>query len=48
MTSAFIFLITMAILFIVAYNWIKAIDYMQENHPDYKGEDLFGEDVDTK
>ena len=48
MTSAFIFLITMAVLFIIVYNWVKAIDYMHKNHPDYKGEDLFGEDVDTK
>ena len=44
MTAATIFLITMATLFIVVYNWIKGIDYMKENHPDYKGKDLFGED----
>jgi hypothetical protein len=48
MKSAIIFLITFAILFIVVYNWIKGIDYMQKNHPDYKGKDLFDEDVDTK
>jgi hypothetical protein len=48
MKSAIIFLITFAILFIVVYNWIKGIDYMQKNHNDYKGEDLFDEDVDTK
>ena len=23
---------------------VKGIDYMQKNHPDYKGEDLFDED----
>ena len=23
--------------------WIIGIDYMQKNHPDYKGDDLFGE-----
>jgi hypothetical protein len=22
--------------------WIIGIDYMQKNHPDYKGDDLFG------
>jgi hypothetical protein len=44
MTAATIFLITMATLFIVVYNWIKGIDYMKENHPDYKGKDLFGEE----
>lgn len=46
MKSATIFLVVMAILFVVVYNYIKAIDYMQDNHPDYKGEDLFDEDVD--
>jgi hypothetical protein len=48
MKSAIIFLITFAILFIVVYNWVRGIDYMQKNHPDYKGEDFLGEDVDTK
>ena len=48
MKSAIIFLITLAILFIVVYNWIKGIEYMQKNHNDYKGEDFLGEDVDTK
>ncbi len=47
MKSAIIFLITMAILFVVVYNYIKAIDHMQEKHSDYKGEDFLGEDVDT-
>lgn len=28
--------------------WVQGIDYMQKNHPDYKGEDLFGEDEDLK
>ena len=43
MKSATIFLITMAVLFIVVYNWIKGIDYMKKNHPDYKGEDFLEE-----
>lgn len=25
--------------------WINAIDYMKENHPDYKGEDLIDDDL---
>jgi hypothetical protein len=25
--------------------WINAIDYMDKNYPDYKGEDLFDEDL---
>ena len=37
------------ILFIwLAWNWVKGIDYMQKNHPDYKGEDLFDEDLKDK
>lgn len=47
MKSATIFLIVMAILFVVVYNWVKGIEYMQKNHPNYRGEDLFDEDVDT-
>jgi hypothetical protein len=23
--------------------WVNGIDYMSKNHPDYKGDDLFGE-----
>ena len=39
------------IIFIVAstafisWRWVKGIDYMMKNHPDYKGEDLFDEDI---
>lgn len=32
------------LLFAFVYNWIRGIDYMAENHPDYKGEDLFDEE----
>jgi len=28
---------------IVALFWVRGIDHMKENHPDYKGEDLFGD-----
>lgn len=34
------------VLFVVILLWISAIDYMKKHHPDYKGEDLFGEDDD--
>lgn len=27
------------------YLWVNAIDYMKENHPDYKGEDLIDDDL---
>lgn len=31
---------------IVSIFWVQAIDHMKENYPDYKGEDLFGDDLD--
>ncbi len=34
--------------FVITYNWLRGIEYMQKNHPDYKGEDFLGEDIDTK
>jgi hypothetical protein len=34
------------VLLIVILLWISGIDYMKKNHPDYKGEDLFGEEED--
>jgi len=24
----------------LSWSWVKGIDYMKENHPDYKGEDF--------
>jgi hypothetical protein len=27
---------------IIAVLWVRGIDYMHKNHPDYKGDDLFG------
>ena len=29
---------------IVAFFWVRGIDYMKENHPDYEGDDFFGKD----
>lgn len=26
---------------IITFFWVRNIDYMKKNHPDYKGEDLF-------
>ena len=28
----------------IAIIWVRGIDYMQTNHPDYKGLDLFDEE----
>ena len=32
------------LLFSFVYNYIRGIDYMVKNHPDYEGEDLFNEE----
>jgi len=31
---------------LISWSWVRGIDYMKENHPDYKGEDFLdcGED----
>lgn len=34
----------LAILFSLVWLWAGGIDYMQRNHPDYKGYDLFDEE----
>ena len=26
----------------LSWRWVEGIDYMHKNHPDYKGDDLFG------
>ncbi len=42
-----IYVMLVGIIFLVislAYNYVRGIDYMNENHPDYKGEDMYGEE----
>jgi hypothetical protein len=38
------FLILLLIIIPLSIRWVKGIDYMKQNHPDYKGLDLFNED----
>ena len=38
-------LIVTSISTFIAVFWVRGINYMHENHPDYKGEDLFDEDL---
>ena len=33
---------------VISLLWVRGIDYMHKNHPDYKGHDLFDEDEDEK
>ena len=30
---------------IVSFFWVRGIDHMQKNHPDYKGEDFLNWDI---
>jgi hypothetical protein len=39
-----IFALTAILLGSLVWLWVGGIDYMVKNHPDYKGEDLFGEE----
>jgi hypothetical protein len=43
------FISILIILFATAslsYFWVRGIDFMKENHPDYRGEELFDEEDD--
>lgn len=35
-----VFLLELVIAVIISYLWVRGIDNMQKNHPDYKGEDF--------
>jgi hypothetical protein len=43
--SIFFVLLTPIVISIL---WVRGMDYMHKNHPDYKGHDLFDEDEDEK
>jgi len=34
------YLLMVGVVAIISYFWVQGIDYMKENHPDYKGEDF--------
>ena len=38
-----LFVVLFMLLFtgIISWLWVRGIDYMKENHPDYKGKDFF-------
>jgi hypothetical protein len=38
-----VYVLMFFVVAIISYLWVRGIDYMKENHPDYKGDDLFGE-----
>ena len=43
-----VFLLMAVITGIISYLWVRGIDYMKENHPDYKGDDFLNLDEDDK
>ena len=38
-----LFVIILVIFAPICWLWVRGLDDMQKNHPDYKGNDLFGE-----
>ena len=38
-----VFIVMIVFVGLISWSWVRGIDYMKENHPDYKGEDLFDE-----
>jgi hypothetical protein len=36
------------LLFVICYFWVTRIDKMKNDHPNYKGEELFGDDETDK
>ena len=43
-----VFLLMFVVVAIISYLWVIGIDYMKENHPDYKGDDFLNLDEDDK
>jgi len=35
-----IYLLILAVAAIISYLWVRGIDFMKENHSDYKGDDF--------
>ena len=44
-----VYLLMFAVITLISYLWVKGIDNMKENYPDYKGEDWlnWGDDNDN-
>lgn len=41
-----VFGIMIFVIAIISWLWVRGIDYMKENHPDYRGEDFLNWDED--
>lgn len=44
MAQVFVFVMCILVVLPIAILWVKGIDYMKDNHPDYKGEDFLNND----
>ena len=44
--SVLLLCLVVAISILAIWSWVNGVDYMKQNYPDYRGEDLFGEDTD--
>jgi hypothetical protein len=44
-TLGLVLFIVLLVSGVTSWFWVRGIDYMKNNHPDYKGEDLFDEDL---
>jgi hypothetical protein len=43
-----VYLLMVTVVAIISYLWVRGIDYMKENHPNYKGDDFLNlDDEDT-
>ena len=38
-----VYLLMAIVVIVISYLWVRGIDYMTRNHPEYKGDDLFGD-----
>lgn len=43
-----VYLLMVAVVAIISYLWVRGINYMKENHPDYKGDDFLDLDDEDK
>jgi hypothetical protein len=45
-----VFIIMFIVVGFISWRWVEGIDYMQKNHPDYKGDDFlnWGDDSENE
>ena len=43
-----VYALMVIVVAIISYLWVRGIDYMKENHPDYKGEDFLDWGIDEE